>query len=109
VDGNGKSRVLHITSRGLVSISGLTITNSNVVSENGGGILNDHAMLMMDSCAVQFNGGQFNNGGGVYNDASGGSATLMILNSTVAPSAGITPTMLAVVFTMMPPTAAARH
>jgi hypothetical protein len=84
VDGNATSRVFHITSRGVVSISGLTITNGTVVSENGGGILNDHAMLMMDSCAVQFNGGQFNNGGGVYNDAAGGSATLMILNSTVS-------------------------
>jgi hypothetical protein len=106
VDGNAKSRVFHITSRGPVSISGLTITNGNVVSENGGGILNDHAMLMMDSCAVQYSFGQYNYGGGVYNDGSGGRATLTILNSTVS---GNYASYAGAAFTTMPLKAAARQ
>jgi hypothetical protein len=62
---------------------GLTLTGGFAGSENGGGILNDHTILMIDSCAVQ-NSGDFNRGGGIYNDGSGGSAALTILNSTVS-------------------------
>ncbi len=39
---------------------------------------------MMNSCAVQNNSTQYNYGGGVYNDGSGGGATLSILNSIVS-------------------------
>ena len=82
VDGNLTSRVFHIGSGKTVSISGLTLTNGSAGSENGGGILNDHAILTMDSC-VLLNSGAFSRGGGIYNDGSGGSAALTILNSTV--------------------------
>ena len=82
VDGNLMSRVFHIGSGKTVSISSLTLTNGSAGSENGGGILNDHAILTMDSCALQ-NSGAFNRGGGIYNDGSAGSAALTILNSTV--------------------------
>ena len=82
VDGNFTSRVFHIGSGKTVSISGLTLTNGSAGSENGGGILNDHAILTMDSC-VLLNSGAFSRGGGIYNDGSGGSAALTILNSTV--------------------------
>jgi hypothetical protein len=82
VDGNTQSRVFHIGPGKTDSISGLTIINGNVAFENGGGILNDHAMLTMDSCAVQYSSAQYDYGGGVYNDGSGSNATLTILNST---------------------------
>ena len=85
VDGNENSRVFHVSSGKTVSISGLTITNGHVVGPDyGGGILNDHAVLTMDSCAVQnCVAVQSNSGGGVYSDGSGGSATLTILNSAI--------------------------
>jgi hypothetical protein len=82
VDGNLTSRVFHIGPGKTVSISGLTLTNGSAGSENGGGILNDHAMLTMDSC-VLLNSGASSRGGGIYNDGSGGSTALTILNSTV--------------------------
>jgi hypothetical protein len=81
VDGDFTSRVFHIGPGKTVSISGLTVTNGSAGSENGGGILNDHAILTMDNCAVQNSGGFV--GGGIYNDGSAGSAALTILNSTV--------------------------
>ena len=82
VDGNFTSRVFHIGSGKTVSISALTLTNGSADSENGGGILNDHAILTIDSC-VLLNSGAFRFGGGIYNDGSGGSTALTILNSTV--------------------------
>jgi hypothetical protein len=85
VDGNATSRVLHIGAGKTVSISDLTLTNGNVVAVgNGCGLLNDHAVLTIDSCAVHNNySTQLANGGGVYNDGSAGSATLTILNSAI--------------------------
>ncbi len=83
VDGDFTSRVLHIASGKTVSISGLTLTNGSAGSENGGEILNDHAILTMDSCAVR-NSGDSSRGGGIYNDGSAGSGALTILNSTVS-------------------------
>jgi hypothetical protein len=85
VDGNANSRVFHIGSGKTVSISGLTITDGNGASGNGGGgILNDHATLAIDNCAVQNSFAlDYNYGGGVYNDGSAGSATLTILNSAI--------------------------
>lgn len=82
VDGNATSRVFHIGPGKTVSISSLTLTNGSAISQNGGGILNDHAILTIDSCVVQNSGADL--GGGVYNDGSGGSAALTILNSTVS-------------------------
>jgi hypothetical protein len=84
VDGNAKSRVFHIGPGKTVSIWGLTLTNGSTDSENGGGILNDHAILTINSCAVQNSSAQSNRGGGIYNDGSAGSAALTILNSTVS-------------------------
>ena len=84
VDGNATSRVFHIGPGKTVSISGLTLTNGSAGFENGGGILNDHAILTMDSCAVQNSSALSSHGGGIYNDGSDGSAALTILNSTVS-------------------------
>jgi hypothetical protein len=78
-------RIMHVMPGVTVTIAGLTISTGDGGQQGGGGILNDHAMLTMESCVVQNSfGGQYNNGGGVYNDGSGGSATLTILNSTVS-------------------------
>jgi hypothetical protein len=85
VSGNGMSRVLHIGSGTIVSVSGMTITGGVMLfpnDGNGGGVLNDHATLRLTNCAVDFNGAA--NGGGIYNDGSSGSATLTIINSTVS-------------------------
>ena len=84
VDGNFTSRVFHIGPGKTVSISDLTLTNGSADSENGGGILNDHAILTMDTCAVQNSYALSSHGGGIYNDGSGGGAALTILNSTVS-------------------------
>ena len=118
VDGNFTSRVFHIGSGKTVSISGLTLTNGSAGFENGGGILNDHAILTMDSCVVHNScaqaavaesittvrtgsaaltilnstvtlNGAFYAGGGIYNDAdNSGSATLAIMNSIVGNNTG---------------------
>jgi hypothetical protein len=84
VDGNATSRVFQIGPGKTVAISGLTLTNGSTDSENGGGILNDHAILTINSCAVQNSSAQSNRGGGIYNDGSAGSGALTILNSTVS-------------------------
>ena len=68
VDGNFTSRVFRIGSRKTVSMSGLTLTNGSAGFEHGGGILNDHAMLTIDNCAVQNSSAQSGYGGGIYND-----------------------------------------
>jgi len=62
VDGNFASRVFHIGSGKTVSISGLTVTHGNVASGNGGGILNDHAILALLNSTV--NGNHAHNAGG---------------------------------------------
>jgi hypothetical protein len=74
-------RVFHVMPGSTVTIAGLTISGGNDTQENGGGILNDHAILTMDGCAVQ--SCRSNLGGGIYNDGSGGSAALTILDSTI--------------------------
>jgi hypothetical protein len=83
MDGNFTSRVFHIGSGKTVSMSGLTLTNGSAGFENGGGILNDHAMLTIDNCAVQNSSAQSGYGGGIYNDGFEGNAALTVLNSTV--------------------------
>jgi hypothetical protein len=83
VDGNLTSRVFHVNPGKSAWISGLTLIHG-YDALNGGGVLNDHAVLTMESCAVQNSSAHFNHGGGIYNDGSGGSATLSILNSTVS-------------------------
>jgi hypothetical protein len=82
---NTSFRIFHVMRGITVTISGLTISGGDGGQQGGGGILNDHAILTIDSCAVQNSFAfQFNSGGGVYNDGSAGSATLTILNSTVS-------------------------
>jgi hypothetical protein len=101
-------RVFYIASGKTVAISGLTITGG--IKNNGGGIYNDHSTLTIDNCSVSGNGaynwgaGLYNDhgtltvsnslvsnnvasgspsrGGGIFNDGSSGSATLIVNNST---------------------------
>ena len=84
---SGTFRIFHVMSGHTVIIEGLTISGGNG-TPNGSGVLNDHATLTMDSCAVQNNSAQYDNGGGVYNDGSGGNATLTILSSTISGNHG---------------------
>ena len=88
IDGNAKSPVFHIASDRTVTISGLTIVNGYTTGF-GGGIHNDHAVLILNDCAITGNSAAGNIGGGIYNDAEGGSpATLEINNSSVTDNSG---------------------
>src|SRR5947207_6023428 len=76
-------RVFHLLPNQTVEISGLTISNGQLQSENGGGILNDHATLTMINCAISGNVANGVSptqagGGGIYNNG-----TLSLVNSTV--------------------------
>jgi hypothetical protein len=78
---NTNFRIMHVMPGVTATVAGLTISNGDAGQQDSGGILNDHATLTIQSCVVQNNFGE--NGGGVYNDGSGGSSTLTILDSTV--------------------------
>ena len=84
---NTANRVFHIGSGNTVSISGLTITAGNFSTGNGGGILNDHATLTLSDCALTYN--VADQGGGIYNDGAGGSATLTVADSSVSNNGSI--------------------
>jgi hypothetical protein len=85
LDGNAAGRVLYLGSNTVVGIRGLTIANGafspGELAPWGAGIWNDHATLTLSNCAVRGNSAVY--GGGIYNDAEGGSAALWILNSTL--------------------------
>jgi hypothetical protein len=88
VNGNNQSRVFHIASGETVTISGLTITNGHV-SDSGGGIYNDHAVLILNDCTISDNSATGNLGGGIHNDGKNiGHATLQINNSLITNNSG---------------------
>ncbi len=78
---NTTNRVFDIAPGLFVTISGLTITNG--FDAGGGGIYNDHSMLTVSNCTISGNSAGGNGGGGIYNDGQSGSATLVIVNSTL--------------------------
>ena len=81
---NSGVRVFHVIPGSTVTIAGLTINGGDGGQQGGGGILNDHAILTIDRCTVKNNSAlESNSGGGIYNNGSGGSATLMITDSTI--------------------------
>jgi hypothetical protein len=84
VDGNNASRVFHITN-GIVSISGLAITNGDAgIYYAGGGIYNDHGTLTLSNCTISGNLGSLE-GGGIENLGGGyGAATLSLIGCTVS-------------------------
>jgi predicted outer membrane repeat protein len=75
-------RIFHVMAGHTVTIEGLTIKNGKNGSGPGGGIYNDHATLTIESCVVA-NNSSSDQGGGIYCDGSGGSASLTIRNSVV--------------------------
>src|SRR5947207_1752369 len=88
VNGNNQSRVFHIASGQTVTISGMTITNGHV-SDSGGGIYNDHAVLILNDCTISDNSATGNLGGGIHNDGNNiGHATLQINNSLITKNTG---------------------
>jgi predicted outer membrane repeat protein len=95
VNGNGASRVFHITSNAItVFISDLTITNGLVSGSFpgnvGGGIWNDHATLTLSNCVISGNSGGNGPGGGIFNDGAVSTrfADLRIIASTVSGNSG---------------------
>jgi hypothetical protein len=74
-------RIFHVMPGRAVTIEGLTIQNGS--DSGGGGVLNDHATLTIDSCIVSGNFAP-DQGAGLYNDGSGSTAHLTILNSTIS-------------------------
>ena len=88
VNGNAKVRVFHIAPGETVTISGLTITNGHA-SDSGGGIYNDHAVLILNDCTISGNSASGNLGGGIHNDGKNiGHATLQINNSLITNNTG---------------------
>ena len=82
VDGNGASRVFHVSSGVTAAIAGLTVTNGTGWDQDltnaGGGIYNDHATLALNNCTLSGNSAGW--GSGIYNDH----ATLALDNCTVS-------------------------
>jgi hypothetical protein len=74
------TRIFHVMPGQTVTIDSLTIGNTSF-DDCTGGILNDRATLTITNCVVEQNCA--GNGGGVDNDASEGTATLTVLNSSV--------------------------
>jgi hypothetical protein len=75
-------RIFHVMPSHAVTIEGLTIQNGS--GSGGGGVLNDHATLTIDSCIVSGNFAPDSQGAGLYNDGSGSTAQLTILNTTIS-------------------------
>ena len=82
VDGGGISRVFHLASNTVVSISGLKIAHGNGggggIDEIGGGIYSDHANLTISNCVVWENSAGF--GAGICNNT----AMLTVLSSMIS-------------------------
>jgi predicted outer membrane repeat protein len=87
VNGNAAGRVfrINVTNDAAVLISGLTITNGVVplvFPASGGGIWNDHSLLVVDNCTISGNMAP-THGGGIWNDgSSSGRASMMVRDST---------------------------
>jgi len=87
---NTQFRICHVMPDHTVTIQGLTISGGYAHFDFAGGILNDHATLILTNCAVATNEGNYG-GGGVYNDGSNGSAALTIANSTISGNSSSSP------------------
>lgn len=76
-------RIFHVMPGHTDTIQGLTIRGGSGV--DGSGILNDHSVLSLTNCIIRENvvSVNFGYGGGIYNDGSGGSATLTIVDSSI--------------------------
>ena len=86
VDANHASRVFHVTGGASAGISGLSIINGSASGLYGGGIYNDHSTLSVINCTLRGNSANAptGGGGGIYNDASYGTASVYVLNCTLS-------------------------
>lgn len=91
--GTPNFRIFTIGNSGVVTISGLTISNGSVIgafpSNSGGAIWNNHGDLTIKDCVLTGNSANASSpsgfGGAIYNDGSTfGTATLTIVNSTIS-------------------------
>jgi hypothetical protein len=91
ISGNGASRVFHVSQSNIVSISGLIITNGLATGEffaGGGGVYNDHASVTFSNCDIvgclaRAVSGASVGGGIINNGEAAGTATLVIVESTI--------------------------
>src|SRR5437763_6510923 len=91
VDANHASRVFHVNDGASAWISGLSIVNGSASGLYGGGIYNDHSTLSVINCTLRDNSANASTGagGGIFNDASYGTATLWVSNSTLSGNSAV--------------------
>jgi hypothetical protein len=80
IGGNGKSCVFYVASGETVTISALTIISGHT-TDNGGGIHNDHATLILNDCALTDNLAD-NVGGAIYNNGEQNGSALVLIDNT---------------------------
>ncbi|MEM7342684.1 MAG: choice-of-anchor Q domain-containing protein [Chloroflexota bacterium] len=79
IDGNGLDRVLHLQSGGALTLSNVTVQGGNAGSDKGGGLFNEEGQLVLQSSVISGNSAQ--SGGGIYNSAETGTATVTITDT----------------------------
>src|SRR5438477_1059179 len=91
VDANHASRVFHVSDGATAGISGLSIINGSASGLYGGGIYNDHSTVSVINCTLSGNSADAptGGGGGIYNDASYGTASLWVLNCTLSGNSAV--------------------
>ncbi|HMC28677.1 MAG TPA: choice-of-anchor Q domain-containing protein, partial [Verrucomicrobiae bacterium] len=91
VDANHASRVFHVSEGASAGISGLSIVNGSASGLYGGGIYNDHSTLSVINCTLRDNSANASTGagGGIFNDASYGTATLWVSNCTLTGNSAV--------------------
>ena len=83
IDGGAAARILRISKgAGAVNISGLSLINGKSPGSESGGACNNQANLTISDCSFVGNSSSAN-GGGIYNDGSGGAASLTLVNCTI--------------------------
>lgn len=81
INADSNSRIFHVQGNVRSEIVGLTLTNGSAPGANGGAILNQGSLRVVDS-RVTSSTARY--GGGINNFGQGGSATLVLLRSEVS-------------------------